>query len=197
MRWISAGLLWSFLLFPGAGEAGETARIFPELSFSHKTWDYDYPRAVALSDRFLEQARRLSGYACRTRTFYSLSRISSPDRNRDLRQRPSEEWELTVSYHPFSALVRLIHPRKGATVFYRSVTRVAAVRPFSFLPITLSLSPHSGLITARHGHTIDHSDFLSYDKRVLRPACLTHACLFLGPGIFRGHPVEIVNIAPD
>ncbi len=194
---LSVFFLGVLLLLPAVGEAGETARIFPELSVAQKTWNYDYSRAVALSDRFLQQAQLLSGYTCRTRTFYSLNRILSRDRNRRVRERPNEDFDLTVSYRPLTAFVRLIHPRKGATVFYRSVDGVTEVHPFSFLPLTLSLSPHNGLITSRFGHSIDHSDFQSYDKRVLRPACLTHSCLYLGSGVFRGHPVEIVNIAPD
>ena len=192
-----AGLVFLVQAVAGVAEAGEISPIFPELSGTKTTWAYDYRRGVALSDRFLEQARRLSGYTCRTRTFYSLRRLVLHRKNRPVRQRPSEEFDLTVTYHPLTAFVRLVHPRKGATVFYRSVTRVAAVHPFSFLPLTLSLSPHSALITSRYGHTIDHSDFLSYDKRVLRPACLTHSCLYLGSGRFRGKPVEILNIAPD
>ena len=192
-----AGLAVFLVAASGGADAGEISRIFPELSVDGKTWDYDYARGLSLSDRFLEQARRLSGYSCRTRTFYSQRRLELFRKNRPVVQRPSEDFDLTVTYHPLTAFVRLIIPRKGATVFYRSVTRVTAVHPFSFLPLTLSLSPHSGLITSRFGHTIDHSDFLSFDKRVLRPACLTHSCLYLGSGRFRGKAVEILNIAPD
>ena len=196
--WIVAACL-AVCMVAGAGvaRAEEITQIFPELSVDGTTWKYDYVQGLGLSDRLLEQARRLSGYTCRTRTFYSQRRLVLLRKNRPVAQRPNEEFDLTVTYHPLTAFVRLVHPRKGATVFYRSVTRVAAVHPFSFLPLTLSLSPHSGLITSRFGHTIDHSDFLSYDKRVLRPACLTHSCLYLGSGRFRGKPVEILNLAPD
>ncbi|MDA8112986.1 MAG: hypothetical protein M0T83_11095, partial [Nitrospiraceae bacterium] len=53
------------------------------------------------------------------------------------------------------------------------------------------------LIASRFGHTIDHADFLSYDRRILRPACLTHSCLLLGTGQIFGRAVSILNVAPD
>jgi hypothetical protein len=71
------------------------------------------------------------------------------------------------------------------------------VRPFGFLPLKLSLSPKSSLITSRFGHTIDHADFLSYDRRILRPACLTHSCVLLATGQFGGRAVLVINVAPD
>jgi hypothetical protein len=82
-------------------------------------------------------------------------------------------------------------------MIYHEVDRVTLLHPFSFLPLTLSLSPHNGLITSRFGHTIDHSDLRSFYHRMFRPACLTHSCLYLGTGLFKGRPVDIVNIAPD
>ncbi len=182
---------------PGAAYAEGIGQAFPDLKGLGTVWRYDSQKAVALSDRFLEQVRRLSSYSCNVRTFYSTARLGALGLGTKDHKRPNEEFSLTVFYHPMTAFVRLSHPRKGATIFYRSVDQVAQVRPFHFLPFSISLSPHSSLITSRFGHSIDHSDFRNFDKRVLRPACLTHSCLYLGSGVFEGRRVEVLNIAPD
>ncbi len=185
-----------------SAQAERLADVFPDLRLDSGSRRYDYIEAQSAADRLLWVLRQLSGYSCRTRTFYSLKRlppgINAARQSRGgVRPRPDESFDLTIRYAPLSVAVRLRHPRKGATVLYRSVDGVAVVRPFGFLPLKLSLSPKSSLITSRFGHTIDHADFLSYDRRILRPACLTHSCLLLATGQLGGRAVLVINVAPD
>lgn len=176
-----------------------TAEIFPALVLSGSLWHYDYQKALAMSDRMGEQAALLRSYDCHTRTFYSLRAIGNRTSSQEppLPEKPNEDFDLAVSYSPMMVSVHLHHPRKGASVLYREVDRIAFVHPFPFLPLSLALSPHNSLILSRFGHSIDHSDFRSFYHRVFRPACLTHSCLYLGSGSFRGRPVDLINIAPD
>lgn len=196
------GPLWGKPSEVGLARAERLADVFPDLRLDGGSRRYDYREGQSAADRLLWALRRLSGYSCRTRTFYSLRRLptgsnaSRPNRGGS-RPQPDESFDLAIQYAPFSVSVRMGHPRKGATVLYRFVDGVAVVRPFGFLPLTLSLSPKSSLITSRFGHTIDHADFLSYDRRILRPACLTHACLLLGTGQIGGRAVSVLNVAPD
>ena len=187
-------------IFPDVtlARAERLADVFPDLKVDPGSRTYDYSPAQSASDSLLLTLRGLSGYSCHVRTFYSLARLPQNRGTRgSSRDRSSESFDLAIQYAPFSVSVHLRHPRKGATVLYRSVEGVAVVRPFGFLPLTLSLSPHSSLIASRFGHTIDHADFLSYDRRILRPACLTHSCLLLGTGQIFGRGVSILNVAPD
>lgn len=199
---ILPGLFLFFALFFSNGKEAfpdESEKIYPSLVIFGTTWSYDYRKALSLSDLFEGEALRLRSYHCRVKTFYSLKRVGSPRQiGKTVRQEdPDEDFDYSVVYHPLTVSVRLNHPRRGATVVYREVDRVTTLHPFDFLPLTLSLSPHNRLITSRFGHTIDHSDVRSFYHRVFRPACLTHSCLSLGSGIFKGLPVDIVNIAPD
>jgi len=193
---LCAGLLFFF------GQkiyAGEISGIFPTLLISGNAWSYDYQTALSLSDLFEAESLRIQSYHCHVKTFYSLKNLGAPPhhRGKKLREKPNEDFSYTVAYHPMTVSVVLNHPRRGATVLYHEVDRVTRLHPFPFLPLTLSVSPHNGLVTSKFGHTIDHSDFRSFYHRVFRPACLTHSCLALGTGSFKGHPVDIVNIAPD
>ena len=188
-------------ILPGGtvARAERLADVFPDLRVDPGSRSYDYSPAQSASDTLLLTLRGLSGYACQVRTFYSRKRLPryDPGRKGAFRGEADESFDLAIQYAPFSVSVHLHHPRKGARVLYRSVDGVAVVRPFGFLPLKLSLSPHSSLIASRFGHTIDHADFLSYDRRILRPACLTHACLLLGTGQIFGRGVLILNVAPD
>lgn len=196
----AGGLLALSLVLFGQGDlvpkvfAARLPEVYPDLKVDPGSRGYDYPKAQAQADRLLMTLRHLSGYACLSQTYYSLKRIRG---GRSSGPRPDESFDLEIRFSPLSVAVRMRFPRKGATVRYRSVEGVAVVRPFGFLPLSLSLSPKSSLITSRFGHTIDHADFLSYDRRILRPSCLTHSCLYLGSGRFAGRPVGILGIAPD
>ncbi len=190
--------------FPGVApaRAARLSDVFPDLQVDKGSRTYDYPHAQSAADRLFLTLRTLSGYTCRTRDFYSLRRLPAGAGSDGLHRgesgpRPNESFDLSIRYAPFSVSVHLRHPRRGATVVYRAADGVAEVHPFGFLPLTLSLSPRSSLISSRFGHTVDHADFLSYDRRILRPACLTHSCLLLGTGKFDGRPVSIINVAPD
>lgn len=189
-----------FLFFPGPKiHAGEISRVFPTLLIFGKSWSYDYQTALSLSDLFEAESLRIQSYHCQVKTFYSLKNLGTPSHRRKKpgREKPNEDFSYSVAYHPMTVSVVLNHPRHGASVLYHEVDRVTLLHPFSFLPLTLSVSPHNGLVTSKFGHTIDHSDFRSFYHRMFRPACLTHSCLALGSGFFKGHPVDIVNIAPD
>jgi len=192
-------LALTLVLFGGGGlaSAARLAQIYPDLVVDPGSRRYDYPKAQAEADRLLMTLRHLSGYGCLSHVFFSLKRIRGGGRGAKSGPRPNESFDLRIHFSPLSVSVLMHYPRKGSTVRYSSVEGVVAVRPLGFLPLSLSLSPKSSLITSRFGHTIDHADFLSYERRVLRPACLTHSCLYLGSGRFSGRPVGILGIAPD
>ena len=193
----SGGLLALIGMAPLPVLASEVTDLFPALSLSGKSFAYNYPKALALSDRFEASALRLTSYDCRVRTYYKIAHLGPRAGGRDPQGHPDEVFDLRVAFHPTVIHVRLNHPRQGATVDYSAVSQVVEVKPFSFLPFHLALSPRSSLITSRFGHTIDHADFRSFYERVLRPACLTRSCLLMGEGTFEGFPVRVVNLAPD
>lgn len=195
----AGGLFCAIGMMPLPVLASEVTDLFPALSLSGKSFAYNYPKALALSDRFEASALRLISYNCRVRTYYKIAHLGprAGSGGREPQGHPDEDFDLRVVFHPTIIHVRLNHPRQGATVDYSSVSQVVDVKPFSFLPFRLSLSPRSSLITSRFGHTIDHADFRSFYERVLRPACLTRSCLLMGEGRFEGFPVRVVNVAPD
>ena len=157
----------------------------PDIVILDRTWAYDPKKAVRLSDAFFQKAHSLTGYRCTMRNFYDQKSLT-----------PNEWFELSVRY-PTAVRIDLFHPRKGAVLIYRKSTGRVRIKPFSFLGLQFSLSPRNSLLVSKFGHTIDHADFRSFSLRILKPACMAHACVYLGKGTWKGVSVDILNIAPD
>ena len=158
----------------------------PQLSFSPSSEIYSIPKALAVEKRFSKSVRSLRSYRCTLKNYY------------DLREKTPDEWlEIDVVYPQKKVRIGLIRPRKGARLIYSSVTGSVRVKPFDFLGLVLTLSPRNSLLVSRYGHTIDHADLSSFDRRIFAPACLSRSCSYLGSGVWKGVPVDVLNIAPD
>ena len=157
----------------------------PRLVLSDRVWAYDSEKARQIVGRLFRKTEALTSYRCTILNFYHQKSLL-----------PDEWLTLSVRY-PKTIRIDLLRPRRGAALVYRRSTGLVRVKPFGFLSFRLTLSPRNSLLVSRFGHTIDHSDFESFTRRILKPACLARACLYLGKGIWKGRPVDILNVAPD
>lgn len=158
----------------------------PNFFFIPSSGTYSYSKALAIEKRFAKSVRLLQSYRCTLKNYYGLM------------EKTPEEWmEIDVVYPQKKIRMGLIRPRKGARLIYRADNGAVRVKPFDFLRLVLTLSPRNRLLVSRYGHTIDHADLLSFDRRILRPACLSRSCAYLGSGLLKGVPVDILNVAPD
>lgn len=162
--------------------------LFPLPSFSihSSSRTYSFLRAQSILHVFSEKVRSLHSYQCVMKNFYRK------DKNN-----PDEWFEISVRYPERKVRISLIYPRKGARLVYRAIARSVRVKPFGFVSLVLTLSPHNSLLVSRFGHTIDHADLRSFLGRILVPACLSKSCVYLGTGSWKGAPVNILNVAPD
>jgi len=160
----------------------------PGSVLSSGEWQYDDLAGRSIVSGEHKAFLALSSYRCLVRTFYH--------EKKEGRELKADE-KMILSVRPAGDIrVDLLRPRKGAWLIYRKKTNQVRVKPFSFLPMVLSLSPESSLITSRFGHTINHADYGSFYERVLAPACLLGGCVYLDRGVVLGRKVSIVNVAP-
>ena len=151
-------------------------------------WRYDQSVGRAIVTTEQKAFLALSSYRCLVRTFYH--------EKKDGRRLKADEKMILSVRTPGDIRVDLLRPRKGAWLIYRKDTDQVRVKPFSFLPMTLSLNPDSSLITSRFGHTINHADYGSFYSRVLAPSCLLGGCVYLDRGVVLGREVRVINVAP-
>ncbi|MHB1286142.1 MAG: hypothetical protein ACYCYP_06200 [Leptospirales bacterium] len=187
--WVKLVLFFFILFWPNDQSMAITGDsvIFSNLhlSFSEPTRTYDAKKANGIVNNFLSKSRVLTSYRCTMRNFYH-QKAMLPD-----------EWFILSVRYPIAVRVDLIYPRKGAQLVYLKSTGMVSVRPFGFLGFLLTLSRTNRLLVSRFGHTINHADFRSFATRILEPACMARACLYLGKGLWRKKSVYILNIAPD
>lgn len=158
----------------------------PEFSIHSSSRTYSFLKAQSILHVFSEKVRSLHSYQCVMKNFYGKDKHN-----------PDEWFEISVRYPEKKIRISLIYPRKGARLVYGGTIRRVRVKPFGFLDLILTLSPHNGLLVSRFGHTIDHADLRSFLGRILVPACLSKSCVYLGTGNWKGTPVNILNVAPD
>lgn len=162
--------------------------LFPLTGFSMRSSSqaYSYLKARNILDHYFKKIRSLHSYRCVMKNFY-----------RKDKRNPDEWFEISVRYPVKTVRISLRYPRRGAELIYRANNNSVRVKPFSFLALVLTLSPHNSLLVSRFGHTIDRADLKSFAKRILLPACLAKSCAYLGKGYWKGDPVNILNVAPD
>ncbi len=184
-------VLLLFFSPPSASSANLVSQFLPPgSSLAPGAWRYSEPAGRLIVSSEHKSVLALSSYRCLVRTFYHEGHDGDP-------LRADEKMVLSVR-KAGDIRVDLIRPRKGAWLIYRKDQDQDQVRvkPFSFLPMILSLSPGSSLITSRFGHTINHADYGSFYARVLAPSCLLGGCVYLARGVVMGHAVRVVNVAP-
>ena len=158
----------------------------PAFSIQSSSRTYSFLKAQSILQDFSEKIRSLHSYQCVMKNFYGKDK-----------RNPDEWFEISVGYPEKKVRISLIYPRKGARLVYRAIAHRVRVKPFGFLGLVLTLSPHNSLLVSRFGHTIDHADLKSFLVRILVPACLSKSCVYLGTGSWKGTPVNILNVAPD
>ncbi len=186
---IRAGLAVLFLAksWPAWALTGDNILFpIPAFSINSSSRTYSFLEAQSILHDFSEKIRSLHSYQCVMKNFY-----------RKDNRKPDEWLEVSVRYPEKTVRISLRYPRKGAKLVYRDIARRVRVKPFVFLGLALTLSPHNSLLVSRFGHTIDHADFKSFLERILVPACLSKSCVYLGTGSWKGTPVNILNVAPD